>query len=106
LYLLVTLGLGIIFIILQFQGFGEIIQKDYFFTGPQSTITTSFVYIITAVHLAHVAAGILVLIIVIYNHFKQKYKQGQTLGLELGAMFWHFLDILWVFLFLFLYFLS
>jgi cytochrome c oxidase subunit 3 len=106
LYLLVTLGLGIVFIILQFQGFSEIIDQNYFFTGPQSTITTSFVYIITATHLAHVAAGILVLLVVIYNHFKQKYKQGQTLGLELGAMFWHFLDILWVFLFLFLYFLS
>ncbi|EDP97437.1 cytochrome c oxidase subunit 3 [Kordia algicida OT-1] len=105
LYLLVTLALGISFVILQFAGFNEIIANQFYFTGEQSTVTTSFIYIITVTHLMHVAAGILVLLVVIYNHFKQKYKQGQTLGLELGAMFWHFLDFLWVFLFLFLYFL-
>ncbi|MEM6685012.1 MAG: cytochrome c oxidase subunit 3 [Bacteroidota bacterium] len=106
LFLLLTLGLGIIFVILQFVGFNEIIANNYFFTGQSSTVTTSFIYIITATHLMHVAVGIIVLLVVIYNHFKQRYKQGQTLGLELGAMFWHFLDILWVFLFLFLYFLK
>jgi len=105
LFLLLTLGLAAAFVILQFVGFNEIIANKYFFTGEASTVTTSFIYIITATHLLHVAAGIIVLLVVIYNHFKQKYKQGQTLGLELGAMFWHFLDILWVFLFLFLYFL-
>ena len=104
-YLLVTLGLGLAFVALQFAGFNEIIESGYYFTGKGSTVTTSFLYIVTVVHLLHVAAGILVLLVVIYNHFKQKYKQGQTLGLELGAMFWHFLDFLWVFLFLFLYFL-
>jgi cytochrome c oxidase subunit 3 len=104
-YLLATLGLGITFVILQFVGFNEIIKSGYYFTGEGSTVTTSFLYIVTVTHLLHIAAGILVLLVVIYNHFKQKYKQGQTLGLELGAMFWHFLDFLWVFLFLFLYFL-
>ena len=104
-YLLATLGLGLAFVLLQFAGFNEIIKSGYYFTGEGSTVTTSFLYIVTVTHLVHVAAGILVLLVVIYNHFKQKYKQGQTLGLELGAMFWHFLDFLWVFLFLFLYFL-
>ncbi|MEM6719119.1 MAG: cytochrome c oxidase subunit 3 [Bacteroidota bacterium] len=106
LFLLLTLVLAIAFVILQFAGFNEIIANKYFFTGESSTVTSSFIYIITGVHLLHVAAGIIILLVVIYNHFKQKYKQGQTLGLELGAMFWHFLDVLWVFLFLFLYFLS
>ncbi len=105
-YLLLTLALAAAFVILQFVGFNEIYENKYFFTGKSSTVTSSFIYILTGVHLLHVAAGIIVLLVVIYNHFKQKYKQGQTLGLELGAMFWHFLDILWVFLFLFLYFLS
>ncbi|WP_298418983.1 cytochrome c oxidase subunit 3 [uncultured Kordia sp.] len=103
-YLLVTLGLGLVFVFSQFAGFSEIIESGYHFTGKGSTVTTSFLYIVTVTHLVHVLAGILVLLVVIYNHFKQKYKQGQTLGLELGAMFWHFLDFLWVYLFLFLYF--
>lgn len=104
LWLLATLVLGVSFVALQFYGFSQIISMDLYFTGPKSTVTTSFVYIVTIAHLAHLFAGIIVLLVVIYNHFKQKYDKSQTLGLELGAMFWHFLDILWVYLFLFFYF--
>ncbi len=104
LWLLVTLALGIAFVVAQFYGFGQVVESGYFFTGPESTVTTSFLYIVATVHLAHLFAGIIVLLVVIYNHFKQKYDKSQTLGLELGAMFWHFLDILWVYLFLFFYF--
>ena len=103
-FLLITLALGIGFVFAQFYGFGKIIESGYFFTGPESTVTTSFLYIVTILHLAHLFAGIIVLLIVIYNHFKQKYNSSQTLGIELGAMFWHFLDILWVYLFFFFYF--
>lgn len=103
-WLLVTLALGIGFVFAQFYGFGKVIEDGYYFTGPESTVTTSFLYIVTVVHLAHLFAGLIVLLVVIYNHFKQKYSSSQTLGIELGAMFWHFLDILWVYLFLFFYF--
>ena len=103
-FLMTTLVLGIVFISLQFTGFSQIIADGYYFTGSQSTVTTSFIYAITVTHLAHVFAGIIVLVVVIYNHFKKKYKAGKTLGLELGATFWHFLDFLWVYLILFFYF--
>jgi cytochrome c oxidase subunit 3 len=103
-YLLSTLGLGIAFVILQFIGFGQIVENGYYFTGSESSITTTFLYIVTLVHLLHLAGGIISLLIIIYNHFKQKYNSTQTIGIELGAMYWHFLDILWVLLFLFLYF--
>jgi len=102
--LLATLGLAIAFIYFQFASFSEIISSGYYFTGSESTITTSFIYIVVLAHLAHLAAGIIVLLVVIYNHFKQRYYPGQMLGIQLGAIFWHFLDILWVCLFLFLYF--
>ncbi|WP_024771603.1 MULTISPECIES: cytochrome c oxidase subunit 3 [Aquimarina] len=104
--LLSTLALGIVFIFLQFEGFSDIIRQGYHFTGPTSNIVTTFMFIIVVTHLAHIIGGILVLLVVIYNHFKQKYKTGQTLGLELGAMYWHFVDFLWVYLFLFLYFVK
>ena len=103
-FLLATLALGIGFVILQFVGFGQIVANGYYFTGPESSITTTFLYIVTVVHLAHLAGGLISLLIIIYNHFKQKYNSTQTLGIELGAMYWHFLDLLWVYLFLFLYF--
>jgi cytochrome c oxidase subunit III len=72
--------------------------------GSKSNITTTFLYVVAFLHLLHLAGGLISLLIVIYNHFKQKYNSTQTLGIELGAMYWHFLDLLWVYLFLFLYF--
>nr|WP_315195442.1 cytochrome c oxidase subunit 3 [uncultured Flavobacterium sp.] len=102
--LLTTLALGILFVVLQFVGFGQIVESGYYFTGSASSITTTFLYIVVIVHLLHLAGGMISLLIIIYNHFKQKYNSTQTLGIELGAMYWHFLDFLWVYLFLFLYF--
>jgi len=104
LLLAATLVLGIAFVIFQFRGFSQIIENGYYFTGSESNITTSFLYVITFAHIVHVFAGLIVLITVIYNHYKKKYISGQTLGLELGAAFWHFLDLLWVYLILFFYF--
>jgi cytochrome c oxidase subunit 3 len=101
---LATLALGISFVVLQFVGFGQIVANGYYFTGSASSITTTFLYIVVLVHLIHLAGGMISLLIIIYNHFKQKYNSTQTLGIELGAMYWHFLDFLWVYLFLFLYF--
>ncbi|CAM2808117.1 cytochrome c oxidase subunit 3 [Flavobacterium frigoris] len=103
-FLFATLALGILFIILQFVGFDQIVQQGYYFTGSESSITTTFLYVVTVVHLIHLAGGLISLLIIIYNHFKQKYNSSQTLGIELGAMYWHFLDFLWIYLFVFLYF--
>lgn len=96
-----TLVLGLLFVFLQFKGFGEVVAAGYFFTGSESTITTSFLYVVVLVHIAHLIGGLISLLIVIYNHYKQKYHSGQTLGIELSVMFWHFLDFLWIYLFLF-----
>jgi cytochrome c oxidase subunit 3 len=103
-YLLLTLALGISFVFFQFKGFGQLMDSGHFFTGPESNIASTFLYVIATVHLAHLAGGLISLLIIIYNHFKQKYNSSQTLGIELGAMYWHFLDFLWACLFLFLYF--
>jgi cytochrome c oxidase subunit 3 len=103
-FLLATLAMGILFVVLQFVGFQQIVDQGFYFTGSGSSITTTFLYVVTVVHLIHLAGGAIALLIIIYNHFKQKYNSSQTLGIELGAMYWHFLDLLWVYLFLFLYF--
>jgi cytochrome c oxidase subunit 3 len=103
-FLFATLALGILFVILQFVGFDQIVKQGYYFTGSESSITTTFLYVVAVVHLIHLAGGVISLLIIIYNHFKQKYNSSQTLGIELGAMYWHFLDFLWIYLFVFLYF--
>ncbi|WP_417888674.1 cytochrome c oxidase subunit 3 [Xanthomarina gelatinilytica] len=102
--LFVTLILGIVFIVFQFQGFQQIIDLGYNFTGPTSNVTMSYIYLIAVVHILHVVVGLISLLVVIYNHFKQKYQPTKMLGFELSATFWHFVDLLWLYLFLFLYF--
>lgn len=104
LMLLVTLAAGLGFVYFQFDGFKTLAASGAFPVGGAGSITISFLYIIVIAHLAHLAGGVISLLIIIYNHFKQKYNSGQTLGIELGAMYWHFLDFLWLYLFLFLYF--
>ncbi|TCK67562.1 cytochrome c oxidase subunit 3 [Winogradskyella wandonensis] len=103
-WLLLTLGLGIYFIVNQFEGFSQFVAQGYNFTGPTSNVTISFIYVIAVVHILHVAAGLISLIVVIINNLNKKYTSDNMLGLELAAQFWHFVDILWVALFLFLYF--
>ncbi|ULC59407.1 heme-copper oxidase subunit III [Flaviramulus sp. BrNp1-15] len=104
LWLFITLILGVVFILNQFSGFQQIIDLGYNFTGPTSNVTMSYIYLIAVVHILHVVVGLICLLVVIYNHFKQKYNATKMLGFELAATFWHFIDILWVYLFLFLYF--
>ncbi|WP_177763381.1 heme-copper oxidase subunit III [Flavobacterium sp. I3-2] len=100
-YLGITLLLGILFIALQFTGFSQIVAEGYYFTGSESNVTMSFLYLIVLVHMVHIIGSLISLLIVIYNHYKQRYNATQSLGIELGAMFWHFLDFLWLYLFLF-----
>ena len=102
-WLVVTFLLSVIFVISQFSGFDQLISKGYFFTGPQSTVTTSFLYVLAVLHLAHLFAGMIVLLVVFFNNQKNKYNMDK-LGFELAVTFWHFLGFLWLYLFVFLYF--
>lgn len=97
-WLFLTLLLGLVFIALQFKGFSEMVAQGYYFTGPTSSIKMSYIFLIAAVHVVHVVAGIISLLVVLFNHKKGKYSSKEYLGLSLGATFWHFLDLLWVYL--------
>ncbi|MDT7829526.1 cytochrome c oxidase subunit 3 [Pricia sp. S334] len=105
-WLWATLALGFAFIVFQFRGFSEMVAQGYYFTGPTSSIKLSYVFLIAAVHIVHVAAGIISLSVVLYNQIKRKYSSQEYLGLSLGATFWHFLDILWLYLLGFMYFVG
>ena len=103
--ILLTLILGIGFVYYQYDGFNQLKSVGLFFTGPNSTVSTSFIIGITFMHVLHVLAGLIVLLVVIYNHYKSKYNATETLGFELGAIFWHFVGVLWIYLFFFFYFI-
>ena len=103
--LVLTILTAIIFVVSQFLGFNEIISQGYYFTGPESSVTTSYVYILVFLHLAHLFAGMIVLTVVISKFNKQKYEKNK-LGFELALIFWHFLGALWIYLFFFMKYFS
>ena len=103
--LVLTIITAVLFVVSQFLGFNEIISQGYYFTGPESSVTTSYVYILVFLHLAHLFAGMIVLTVVISKFNKQKYERNK-LGFELALIFWHFLGALWIYLFFFIKYFS
>ena len=100
-WVLTTFLLAILFVYFQFKGFGDIIAQGYYFTGAKSSITTSFLYVLVLLHLAHLFVGMIVLTVVFVRLLRGSYLGSDTLGFELAHLFWHFLDILWIYLYLF-----
>lgn len=105
-FLAITLILGIGFVWYQYIGFEELRASGLYFTGEESTVSTSFLIGITFMHVLHLIAGVIVLLVVLINHTRKKYSSSETLGFELGSIFWHFVDILWIYLFFFFYFIK
>ncbi len=104
-FLGLTILSAIIFIVSQFLGFDEIISQGYYFTGPESSVTTSYIYVLVFVHLAHLFAGLIVLTVVTTRFNRKKYEKNK-LGFEMALIFWHFLGALWIYLFLFIKYFS
>ncbi|MBL4662910.1 MAG: heme-copper oxidase subunit III, partial [Flavobacteriaceae bacterium] len=68
LLLIVTFLFGVTFIYLQFRGFSEMIyEMGINPTGPTSTTKGTFIFVIAAVHIAHVIAALISILVVIYN---------------------------------------
>lgn len=102
LMLIITFALGALFAVFQFTGWSELIDSKIFFTGEGSEPSGSWFYVITLFHLLHVAAGLIVLLVTIIKNAMNKYTEEDYQGIEMAAIFWHFVDILWILLFLFL----
>ncbi len=99
---LTTLLLGIAFTITQFQAWGALVDQKVFFAGKYSNASGSFLYVLTGLHLAHLFGGIIAVFVVWIKSIQQKYNSENLLGIRLCAIFWHFLDLLWIYLFVFL----
>lgn len=97
-----TLLLGIGFVFAQFTAYTELVDAGVFLAGAQSNPSGSFMYVLTGLHLAHLFGGIVVLIFVFVKSLLLKYNSQNLLGLQLCSIYWHFLDVLWIYLFLFL----
>jgi cytochrome c oxidase subunit 3 len=104
LLLIITIFLGVSFVLLQFMGFSQIINAGFHFTGPTSSINSSFIFLIAFVHIIHVLVALLFLIYILVRDFYIQINSQNLIGFELASIFWHFVDILWIYLFIFLVF--
>ena len=97
--MLATLVLGLLFVATQFIGF-----KEFWNTGMtlQANVAFSFLYVIVGLHGLHVMGGILGLIIMLLKSFSTKKRNYSIVSVELMLTYWHFVDILWIYLLFFL----
>ena len=100
LFLGITASLGIVFFILQIQGWKQLVNQDVFFVSQNAS--QSFIYIFTGAHLAHIFAGILVVLTCLLGAVRKIPQVKNIFRLETTSIFWHFLDILWIYLYVFL----
>ena len=97
--------LGILFTYLQVNGWKELTSMGVYLTGEGSNVAGSFLYILTLSHLVHLAGGLIALFVAAINIKTKKYNSKSFLGLEITAIYWHFLSVLWIYLFFFLKYL-
>ncbi|HXC04264.1 MAG TPA: cytochrome c oxidase subunit 3, partial [Bacteroidia bacterium] len=83
----------------------ELTRAGIYFTGKSSIASGQYLYVLTWAHLMHLAGGLISLIWVSAKASRGMYSASNHNGLRISAIFWHFLDILWVYLFLFLLFI-
>lgn len=95
----VTFVLGLAFLYMQFQGWREMVNMKVYFVGNPSG---SFLYVFTGLHAFHLISGLLVLLFALISAFRFKVHAKSLRRIEICATYWHFLDILWVYLFFFL----
>jgi cytochrome c oxidase subunit III len=93
-----TSVLGLLFLAGQLLAWRQLVHAGlYLATNPSS----SFFYLITAAHGVHLAGGIIALLVVA---FRPARKMAQNTAVDVASMYWHAMDAIWIFLFLFLMF--
>ena len=101
-WLFVALLLGCVFAFSQVKGWQVLVQQGVYLTGEGSNVSSSFLYVITLSHLAHLVGGLITLLVTSLNAKKGKYSTENYLGIELTSIYWHYLAGLWLYLYFFM----
>jgi cytochrome c oxidase subunit 3 len=94
-----TIVLGVLFIVLQVIGFKQLWSIGI---TLQKNVSFSFLYVIVGLHAAHVIGGIIALLVLFLKAFSVKTRNYNSVPVEVTSTYWHFVDILWIYLLLFL----
>ncbi len=95
----ITFVLGLVFLYLQVQGWKDLVSQNVYFVGNASG---SFFYAFTLFHGVHILLGLIVLGVTFSSSMQMKVHAKALRRIEICATFWHFLGVVWVYLFAFL----
>ena len=93
-----TTGLGILFIVLQLFGYWQLNKMGVKIEGSGSGV---FFIIIFGLHALHVLGGIVTLIVLFFRSLSSRIRSYNMVPIEVAATYWHFVDLLWLYLFVF-----
>lgn len=94
-----TVLLGAAFIACQWMGFNALwTQQQITFKGSGAG---QFLYVIFGLHILHVAGGMVALLVMFIKGFLGKTKNYSAVPVEVAATYWHFVDVLWIYLLVF-----
>jgi cytochrome c oxidase subunit 3 len=99
--LVVTAVLGVLFIVLQVAGFRQFAAQDIRLIGAGSNASYSFLLAISGIHGVHVLGGVVALVVIAIRALNSSTRSYSSLPLEIAATYWHFVDALWIYLFIF-----
>ncbi|WP_225975320.1 cytochrome c oxidase subunit 3 [Panacibacter ginsenosidivorans] len=97
----ITAILGVTFGVLQFIGFQYLGNHGVQLIGQGSNPAASFLAIITGLHVLHVLGGVVAILVIFFRAFSARFKSYDTVPVEVVSTYWHFVDILWIYLFVF-----
>jgi len=100
LFLWATVALGVVFGVLQFQGWSGLVQTGAVLTNNNAAI--SMIYVISGFHLLHIVGGLAFVINSLVGSYKEVSQEVAEYRQDITSIFWHFIDILWIYLYVFL----
>lgn len=95
----ITAVLGVLFLLLQTWGFWSLWKAR---VTVNSQVSHSFLYVIFGAHALHVIGGVVALVIMWFKSFSSKIINYNYVPVDVTATYWHFVDILWLYLVVFL----
>lgn len=94
-----VLLLGLLFTFFQFKGWQQLIAQGVYLTGEGSNASGSFLYVLTLAHLVHLFGGLIALLYVTIQSKEKVFTIENSLAIDLTSVYWHFLALLWLFLY-------
>ena len=102
-WLALTAVLGVAFLVGQYLVWQEMGNRGFYLaSGPSS----QFVYILTGAHAVHLFGGVIALLVAVWAIIRHRPVAGRAITVDIAAWYWHFMGVLWIYIFALLWFLK